>query len=143
MRLVLSPSSLSPNLEGAGVDSGLDQIIDLVKRSETLALQSEGTRVLVNVVRSLWTPNATSSANGVQASADRRRECIEKLANLDTTEPLTEMLGRSAKYPILLNEAVVALTLLGSHPSGGKLCFRAYGPLHSYDGGQRFASCNP
>jgi hypothetical protein len=120
LRLVLTPLRDSGIAEA---DSGSDQIIDLIKRSETLALQSEGTRVLVNVVRSLWSPASNSgTVNGAQATQkNRRREAIEKIVSLDVTEPLAEMLGRSAKYPILLNEAVVALTLLSNHPTGGKL----------------------
>lgn len=47
-----------------------------------------------------------------------RQEAIKKIATIDSAEPLAEMIGRSAKYPILLNEAVVSLTLLSSQAAG-------------------------
>ncbi|KAG6337204.1 hypothetical protein ID866_1876 [Astraeus odoratus] len=72
--------------------TGLAQILSLVKRSDKVAIKSEGTRVIVNLVKSIW-------------SSDPAR--------------------RSLKYPILVNEAVVALSLLSTQREGGPLVLRA------------------
>ncbi|KAI0306358.1 hypothetical protein B0F90DRAFT_1808081 [Multifurca ochricompacta] len=67
--------------EGQGPETtGLHQILSLVKRSDTTAVKSEGTRVFVNF------------------SSPRSRPA--------------QLVGRSKKYPILVNEGIVALTLL-------------------------------
>ncbi|KAG8862014.1 hypothetical protein FRB96_002457 [Tulasnella sp. 330] len=133
LRLVKSQSSL----EG---DSALDLILDLVRRSDSIGLQSEGTRVLVNVVKCLFSstskrPNGAEPAVNSSAgsstelsirttdltSSRERQQAIDRLATLDSVELLTDMVGRSGRYPILLNEGVVALTLLSS-ASAGRTC---------------------
>ncbi|KAG9018712.1 hypothetical protein FRB90_010326 [Tulasnella sp. 427] len=114
-------------------DSPLDLILDLAQRSDELTVQSEGTRVLVNVVKGLFALQQ-AGLNGLQSAApegakkpiappeespvdeDKRKEAIARLLTLDTTEALCEMLARSGRYPILLNEAVVSLTLLSTQP---------------------------
>lgn len=114
-------------------DSPLDLILDLAQRSDELTVQSEGTRVLVNVIKGLFALQQ-AGLNGLQSAApdnakkpaapqeeplvdeEKRKEAIARLLTLDTTEALTEMLARSGRYPILLNEAIVALTLLSTQP---------------------------
>ncbi|KAG8899378.1 hypothetical protein FRB99_006760 [Tulasnella sp. 403] len=124
LRLVNSPS-MDPE-----ADSGLDLILDLVRRSDGVALQSEGTRVLVNVVKGLFAQQ-NAGLNGTKLSSAppsaggsypideaERQQAINKISTLDSTEPLAEMIGRSGRYPILLNEAIVALILLSSKSVG-------------------------
>ncbi|KAG8998705.1 hypothetical protein FRB94_005966 [Tulasnella sp. JGI-2019a] len=126
----------NPSLEG---DSALDLILDLVRRSDSIGLQSEGTRVLVNVVKCLFSStSASGKPNGIVAplasdsapdlkirttglvndDKQERQQAIDRLATADSVEPLTDMIGRSGRYPILLNESVVALTLLSSVTAG-------------------------
>lgn len=108
--LVLSPSdSSSP--------AGLTQIIALVRRSDTVAIKSEGTRVLVNVTKSLLS-SATSSDSGEKQS---RQSAIEGVLTPASVEVLAALIGRSMKYPLLVNEGVVALTLLSTQGKGSKL----------------------
>lgn len=119
MRLVNPPTP--------DADSPLDQILDLVKRSDSVAAQSEGTRVLVNVIKGLFSftqsglngmTSPISPAQDIPISGAQREEAIARICTLDSTEPLAEMIGRSGRYPMLLNEGVVALTLLSSHSAG-------------------------
>ncbi|KAI0293104.1 hypothetical protein BC826DRAFT_1016962 [Russula brevipes] len=75
--------------------TGLHQILTLVKRSDSTAVKSEGTRVFVNVIRTLWhedTPDGEQRKTGKTTSARPRK-----------------------RYPILINEGIVALTLLSLH----------------------------
>ncbi|KAG8970801.1 hypothetical protein FRC03_000018 [Tulasnella sp. 419] len=144
LRLVLSPADPATTPTGTQeIETGLDQILDLIKRSDSIALQSEATRVLVNVIKSLWQPNRSATGDSMRSNLDvirspigpvspvdpqhhqRRREAMEKVTDLDSTEPLAEMVGRSAKYPILLNEGVMALTLLSHTPTGAHCALQA------------------
>lgn len=96
--------------------SALHQILALVRRSDSIAVKSEGTRVLVNVIKSLWSSEATADDS---ARAQRRRECMAAVAKADCATALARLVGRSKKYPILINEGVVALSLLSTHTNGG------------------------
>ncbi|KAF8507234.1 hypothetical protein JB92DRAFT_2735750 [Gautieria morchelliformis] len=93
--------------------TGIDQILALVKRSDTVAVKSEGTRVIVNVVKSLC---SQTQANGKRP--DEWRKAIELVASSSAATALAELVGRSRKYPVLISEGVVALTLLSLQPSG-------------------------
>lgn len=103
-----------PQDDAAG--SALDQILALVRRSDSIAVKSEGTRVLVNVIKSLWSSESTADDG---AKAQRRRECMAAVANAGCAAALAQLVGRSKKYPILINEGVVALSLLSTHANGG------------------------
>ena len=106
--------------------SGLSQIIALVSRSDSVPIKSEGTRVLVNVVKSLWSSEWNNSA--VSEEKKRRREqAIRAVLNPEYIFALAGLIGRSGRYPILVNEGVVALTLICTHGEGGKLDY-----LHSH-----------
>lgn len=115
--------------------SGLSQILALVKRADTVTVKSEGTRVLVNVVKSLWssdiigTPNTTISspiANGtvdvaVLASKERKKQdSMKAVLTMQCATALASLVGRSGQFPLLINEGVVALTLLSTQKVGGK-----------------------
>jgi len=109
-----------PQDDSAG--SALDQILALVRRSDSIAVKSEGTRVLVNVIKSLW---SSDSASDSSAKAQKRRECMAAVANAAGAAALAQLVGRSKKYPILINEGVVALSLLSTHANGGTLVLDA------------------
>ncbi|KAI0336426.1 hypothetical protein GY45DRAFT_1238667 [Cubamyces sp. BRFM 1775] len=99
-------------------DSPLRQILELVKRSDSIATKSEGTRVLVNAVKSLWSTDPKS----LDEEKVKKREAAMKAV---VTEPcvsaLARLIGRSKRYPTLINEGVVALSLISTHPNGGTL----------------------
>ncbi|KAH7930821.1 hypothetical protein BV22DRAFT_1101534 [Leucogyrophana mollusca] len=124
-------NSLALIFPGANQESsstGLAQLLSLVKRSDTIAIKSEGTRVLVNVIRSLWSSETTSEQSGSDGAEERQRkreQAIDALLIPSCAEALAALIGRSTKYPILVNEGVVALSLLSTHRSGGPLVLNA------------------
>lgn len=92
--------------------TGVDQILALVKRSDTVAVKSEGTRVVVNVIKSLC------SQAPDEVGLEQRRKAIELVINSASATALAELVGRSKKYPVLISEGIVALTLLSLQASG-------------------------
>ncbi|KIM87000.1 hypothetical protein PILCRDRAFT_815433 [Piloderma croceum F 1598] len=101
--------------------AGLEQIIALVRRSDTIAVKSEGTRVLVNVIKSLWSSDALPDTT----LQKRRQEAIQAVLVPASAEALASLVGRSMKYPLLVNEGVVAMTLLSTQKDGGPLVLDA------------------
>ena len=101
-------------------DSPLRQILALVRRSDSIAVKSEGTRVLVNATKSLWSTDP-KTLDGERAS--RREAATTALVTEPCVSALARLIGRSKRYPTLVNEGVVALSLISTHPSGGT--FRA------------------
>lgn len=98
--------------EGEGADStALQQILALIRRSDSVPVKSEGTRVLVHAIKSVWSSDASAGA--------RRQEAMTTLLTPQTAEALAQLIGRSKKYPVLINEGVIALTLLSTHMKGG------------------------
>jgi hypothetical protein len=95
--------------------TALAQILALVRRSDSVAVKSEGTRVLVTAIRALW-----SSDTG---EGERRKQAMQMLLSPTYATALTQLLSRSRKYPVLVNEAVIALTLLSTHSAGGCFAF--------------------
>jgi len=76
-----------------------------------VAVKSEGTRVFVNVIRTLWSQVTTES--------ERRQKAMDSVTVPQVALALAQLIGRSKKYPSLINEGVVALALLSLHKSGG------------------------
>lgn len=91
--------------------AALEQILALARRSESVAVKSEGTRVVVNAIKAVWSSDA--------ASGERRKKAMLALLTPSSATALAQLLGRSKKYPVLVNESVVALTLLSTHSAGG------------------------
>ncbi|KZT59782.1 hypothetical protein CALCODRAFT_449714 [Calocera cornea HHB12733] len=108
-----APNSLKLLQAGTDHNSCLEQILGLVKRSDTIAVKSEGTRVLVNVIKSLCQTSDTS-----KISEQERKSAVDRLVNARSTTALGELISRSQKYPVLLNEGIVAMTLLATQPHG-------------------------
>ncbi|CCL99147.1 uncharacterized protein FIBRA_01162 [Fibroporia radiculosa] len=112
--LVSPPSDCS-------LGSPLNQILALVRRSDSIAVKSEGTRVLVNIVKALW---ASDPAAGTDKT-ERREAAVRLIVNTNCASALAQLVGRSKKYPVLINEGVVALSLMSTHSSGGTLVLDA------------------
>ncbi|KAI0361987.1 hypothetical protein OH77DRAFT_1389137 [Trametes cingulata] len=106
--LVLPPDAGSP----------LQQILALVNRSDSIAVKSEGTRVLVNAVKSLW---STDPKTLDEEKVQKREAAMKVIATEPCVSALARLVGRSKRYPTLINEGVVALSLISTHPNGGTL----------------------
>lgn len=111
-----------PSDSAAAPASGLSQLLVLIKRSDTVAIKSEGTRVIVNLIKSLWSSDSTIERDAAenQTRQQRRERAIQALVIMPCVDALAALIGRSAKYPILINEAIVALSLLSTHRDGSK-----------------------
>jgi len=94
------------------------QILALIKRSDFVSVKSEGTRVLVNVIKSLY-----SNAGNVQDPA--RREATKVVTNPTCATVLAQLLARSGKYPVLIHEAVLSLLLLSLQFNGAVIVLDA------------------
>lgn len=93
-------------------ESALEQIMGLVQRADTVTVKSEGTRVLANVIKTLSVD---------LPSTDRRRRVAAKaVVTPENANALAALIGRSKKYPMLINEAVVALSFLTVQERGGE-----------------------
>lgn len=92
--------------------SCLSQILALSRRSDTIPVKSEGARVLVNVIKSLC-------ASSGDLHDSRRLAAIHAVNTLEAANALTQLLGRSEKHTILLNESILAMHLLSFQQSGG------------------------
>ena len=116
------------------VTTGLSQIIALVKRSDSIPLKSEGSRVIVNVVKSLWSNHilppsrgrstesplsASSNKDDVMNQQHKRNIAIRAVLTPECALILAGLVGRSGKYPLLVNEGIVALSLLSTRKEGG------------------------
>jgi hypothetical protein len=78
-------------------------------------VKSEGTRAIVNVIKSLCShPNADEAS-------EQQRVATDAVTSLAAATALAELVGRSKKYPVLISEGIVGLTLLSLQPSGGTL----------------------
>lgn len=71
--------------------------------------------MLVNVVKSLWSSGAPTDEEKVK----KRHEAVKTVVNATCTSALAQLIGRSKKYPTLINEGVVSLFLLSTHANGG------------------------
>ncbi len=97
--------------------SGLDQIIALVGRSDSIVVKSEGTRVIGYVVKSLWRAVEQCSPEEMEPM----RNAMTKVASAPAIQALAEMLARNRKHVILLNESILALTLLSGQSVAGMI----------------------
>ncbi|KAI0341721.1 hypothetical protein BDW22DRAFT_1358564 [Trametopsis cervina] len=96
--------------------TSLTQILALVRRSETVAIKSEGTRVFVNAIKSIWSTDAAKVPDtGFQA---QRKQAMAQLATPSIAAVLAQLIGRSRKYAILISEGVISLYLLSAHGPG-------------------------
>lgn len=103
--------------------TGLSQILALIKRSDSISIKSEGSRVLVNVVKSLWFSERTLGPS--EERQKKKDQCISILLTPECATTLTALIARSNRYPILVNEGIVAISLLSTHKLGGPLVLEA------------------
>ena len=123
----LSPANANANGGAASGNGPLDVVLDLIARTSDVRLKSEATRLLVNVIRSLYSarsiasPVTPSALGGLETgiAKSRARAILEKSDKM--AEAISEMLRTGEKYPVLVNEAIVALTLLSTTEPGGEL----------------------
>ncbi|EAU88580.1 hypothetical protein CC1G_04286 [Coprinopsis cinerea okayama7 len=118
---------------GKDEKSPLDRILALVSRSDSIPIKSEGVRVLVNVIRTLLmrkgpptedtTPTPPDAA--AQELAQRKQAAIAKVLTESNVKTLAWFLARSGKFPILINEGIVALNLLVPQKDAGNLVLNA------------------
>ena len=99
--------------------TGLSQILALIKRSDSVSIKSEGSRVLVNVVKTIWFSERVPDA--LEEKKKKREQCISILLTEECATILTDLIARSNKYPILVNEGIVAISLLATHKLGGMI----------------------
>ncbi|THU78636.1 hypothetical protein K435DRAFT_769285 [Dendrothele bispora CBS 962.96] len=130
------PSSAS---QGSKPVTGLSQIMALVKRSDTVTVKSEGTRVLVNVIKSLWQNDIVGTRPDSNPSPDsedresKRQEAMQTVLTPQSASVLASLIGRSVQFPILVNEGVVALTLLSTQKTGAPMVLKAILSPLSFD----------
>ncbi|KAG5654519.1 hypothetical protein H0H81_001160 [Sphagnurus paluster] len=132
---LILPSSRSPTSP-----TGLSQILALVKRSDAVRIKSEGSRVLVNVIKSLWANGLPSNSTedpqalvstGVMNKEDllekqrRRAAAVRTVLTPECASTLANLVGRSGRYPLLINEGVIALSLISTRKEGGLLVLEA------------------
>ncbi|BGP32744.1 hypothetical protein JCM10296v2_004528 [Rhodotorula toruloides] len=100
--------------------STLDLLLSLRTRVDDLRLRSESTRAVANLVRTLF------AAPSDDAATEQVKPGWEKLTNRSVAGSLAEMVRMSQRYPVLVNEGVVGLTLLaGSGEKGAALVLDA------------------
>ncbi|KAH9951320.1 hypothetical protein B0H21DRAFT_718473 [Amylocystis lapponica] len=115
-------NSLTLVLPSPEMSAPLSELLALVRRSDSIAVKSEGTRVLVNAIKSLWSSEIPS---GAEATAQRREDAKKAVLIPSCASALAQLVGRSKRYPILIHEGVVALSLLSTHEAGGTLVLDA------------------
>jgi len=104
------------------IEAPLDLILALIKRTDELQLRSESTRILINLVRSLFSTSTSSPTE--HNSIEQARQTI--LAKEEVVRAISEQIRLSEKYPVLVNEGIVALSLLSGGAGGqqgGKFSF--------------------
>ncbi|RUS13085.1 hypothetical protein BC937DRAFT_86366 [Endogone sp. FLAS-F59071] len=93
------PSSLEP----PSLTSPLILLIALLGRTDEMPTKSEGTRVLVNLVKTVWAQDA-----------DATLELRRVLLSSNGVVPCIAEMIRTTQFPVLQNEGVIALTLLSA-----------------------------
>jgi hypothetical protein len=114
----LFPADNTLRLMGVHPISGTDQLLSLVKRSDSIVVKSEGTRVLTYCIKSLWKKDASST--GLPDFESRRQMAMSSLSQPPAAYAIANLLVTGQKHAILLNESTFALTLLASKSSGGE-----------------------
>lgn len=85
----------------------MNQVLALIKRTDDPNIGYEATRIFINVIKSL-----SSSKKEVNVDADR-------LSERSVITCLVDLLRRTWKWPILINDSIISLTILTiSGPEG-------------------------
>lgn len=99
--------------------SGFDQIVALAMRSDSVIVQSEGARVVVQVTKALW--RTLESQQQQPSELEALKEAMRKVVSRSPIEALTGLLARSQRHVVLLNESIIALTLIAGQSVGSEL----------------------
>ena len=83
-----------------GAELGMKPLLALLKRTDDPALHFEGTRIFVNLIRTL------------SKQPDQRRTALERVINPEVIDHLCWMLRKADKHVILVLDSVLALTLI-------------------------------
>ena len=78
----------------------LDQVLAIIKRTDDPNIGYEATRIFINAIKSL--------SNDSIKYADE----VESLSRKDVIGSLVDLLRRTWKWPILINDSIISLTLL-------------------------------
>ncbi|KAK2466957.1 hypothetical protein APHAL10511_001215 [Amanita phalloides] len=118
--------------------TGFSQVLNLIKRTDNVAVKSEGTRVIVHIIKTLWLGDNRSTSSEITSPTvmsgnseetiekqQRRQAAIRTIITPDVVSVLGGLIARSRRYPVLVNEAVIALSLLSTTKEGGPLVIRA------------------
>ncbi|KAK0563168.1 hypothetical protein OC861_004942 [Tilletia horrida] len=128
-----SSSSSAAGAKGAGAENktALEMLLTLITKTDEVAVRMESTRIIVGVVKSLWSSTAPTGDN--EAAVRAAKALLTTASSTPVAAPvsadqsvpspsiaqavraaLAQMVRTAGKYPILVNEGVVALTLLAS-----------------------------
>ncbi|KAM6500561.1 hypothetical protein JOM56_003575 [Amanita muscaria] len=118
--------------------TGLSQLLNLIKRTENIAVKNEGTRVFVNIIKTLWLGDDRNRASEIASPTvisgnteeiiekqQKRQAAIHSITTPEVISTLSALIARSRQYPVLVNEVIVALSLLSTTKEGGPLVIRA------------------
>ncbi|GAA6003046.1 hypothetical protein JCM10207_001961 [Rhodosporidiobolus poonsookiae] len=142
--LGLPPPADDPDAPAPSSTLPLEHIAALVSRTDDTRLRSEATRILVNLVRTLFSskpaiahaPSHDSAQSAPAATHLDDEEVLraqgrEVLVRMDVVEALSELVRLSERYPMLINEGIVALALLaGGSDQGATLVLAALVSSH-------------
>ncbi|KAE8218276.1 hypothetical protein CF319_g7819 [Tilletia indica] len=105
----------------------LEKLLGLIEESEDVPVRMEGTRVLVYVIKALWASSPPTTSIDPETIQRARKVLTTAFPSSSTDEQdrahavrlaLARMIRSAGKYPVLVNEGVVALTLLASESEG-------------------------
>ncbi|KAF8628482.1 hypothetical protein AX15_003992 [Amanita polypyramis BW_CC] len=121
-----------------GMVTGMSQILNLIQGTDNVAVRSEGTRVIVNTIKTLWmgdsrgtSPEITSptamsgNSEEILEKQQRRQAAIRAIVIADVVSALSNLIAHSRRHPVLVNEAIIALSLLSATKDGGPLVIGA------------------
>ncbi len=98
--------------------NNLDHLLALIERSDDVRLKSESTRILINLIRSLFATKATTNLPDpsiIDEEVVKEKKAVRKvLITEQVVRSLSELMRTNEKFPLLVNEAIVGLTLLAS-----------------------------
>ncbi|KAG2233918.1 hypothetical protein INT48_004406 [Thamnidium elegans] len=86
-------------------------VVSFIKRVDDVAAKSEATRILTNLIKTIWVE---------KDNIELRNRVIEA----HIIEPITELV-RTSTYPVLKNDGVMALTLIFSDPDSKSILDKA------------------
>ncbi|OCF43662.1 hypothetical protein I317_02412 [Kwoniella heveanensis CBS 569] len=92
----------------------LEPILALIKRTDDPALRFECTRIFVNIIKSLAAPVPATPTQQPKLSPQPAPASIPSSRLSHTIQPMVHMLRDAGEYPVLQQEAVIALTLLAT-----------------------------